>query len=253
MHHERGVANATIQTISEGRDVTLTQVLNNGQKVGTHLELLNVSGVLSSSVDRVLSLATSEVVTALGGRSRTVSFSFGKFVKEDAVTPPAIVVEQGQRTNALVEHVQVTGIQQHALGGNQGFTSNLKGAGLSRLAGVRRASVFLKHHKDFLLGDVTAVGGTNSLVGDTLAAILSTRISPELVAVELNGLAGLASKVVNNHGLYCHLADVSRMGTVEFRAQNLRKVGINEHLCLSSSVAGQGCQVKDLDKIVLSK
>jgi hypothetical protein len=43
------------------------------------------------------------------------------------------------------------------------------------------------------------------------------------------------------------------MGTVEFRAQNLRKVGINEHLCLSSSVAGQGCQVKDLDKIVLSK
>jgi hypothetical protein len=113
--------------------------------------------------------------------------------------------------------------------------------------------LFLKHHKDFLLGDVTAIGGTNGLVGNALAAILSTRAAPELVAVELNGLAGLAGKVVDDHGLYCHLADVSRMGAVEFRAQDFRKVVINEHLCLSSSVAGQGCQVKDLDKIVLSK
>jgi hypothetical protein len=31
-------------------------------------------------------------------------------------------------------------------------------------------------------------------------------------------LTGLTSKVVDNHGLYCHLGDVSRVRTVKFRA-----------------------------------
>jgi hypothetical protein len=237
VHHEGRIANTTIQTISKGRNVALTQVLNNGQKVGTYLELLNVGSVLRCSVYRVLSLTAREVVTTLAGRCRTIGFCLRQFVKEDAVTPPAIVVEQGQGTDALVEHIQVTGVQQHALGGNQSFTSNLKGAGLSRIAGVSRTGVFLKHHQDFLLGDVTAVGGTDGLVSDAFAAVLSTRAAPELVAVELNSLTRLGSKVVDNHGLYCHLADVGRVGAVKFRAQNFRKICIKKHFLLSSSVA----------------
>jgi len=54
-------------------------------------------------------------------------------------------------------------------------------------------------------------------------------------------LARLGSKVVDNHGLYSHLANVSRVGTVEFRAQNLRKICIKKHFLLSSSIAGDDC------------
>jgi hypothetical protein len=37
-------------------------------------------------------------------------------------------------------------------------------------------------------------------------------------------LTGLAGEVVDNHGLNRHFSDVSRVGTVEFRTQNLWKV-----------------------------
>jgi len=43
---------------------------------------------------------------------------------------------------------------------------------------------------------------------------------------------------VDNHGLNRHFRDVSRVGTIEFRTENLWKVVINEHFVLSSSVAG---------------
>ncbi len=72
------------------------------------------------------------------------------------------------RTDGLVEHVEVATIQQKALSSDQGLTSNLEGRRLGRIAGVRRTGVFLKHHQDFFLGDVTAVSGTDGLVGNTL-------------------------------------------------------------------------------------
>jgi hypothetical protein len=96
VHHERGIANTTIQAISEGGNVALAQVLNNGQKVSTHLELLNLSSIFSGCIAGILGLVTREVVTTLARRCRTISFCLGQFVKEDAVTPAAIVVEQGQ-------------------------------------------------------------------------------------------------------------------------------------------------------------
>jgi hypothetical protein len=140
VHHEGGIADATIQTIREGRNVTLTQVLNNVQQVGTNLELLDIVIVLSGGVGDttggILGLTASEVVATLSGGGNTVGFGFGEFVKEHAVAPAAIVVEQGQAADRLVEHVEVTGVQQQALGGNQGFPSNLEGAGLGRIARI---------------------------------------------------------------------------------------------------------------------
>gem|GEM_PF-6591754 len=187
VHHEGGIHDGAIQAISVSRNVTLTEVLNNSQQVSLDRELLGLGAVLIGGVGNatggILGLATSEVVTTLRSRGGTVCFSFGQFVNEDAVTPTAIVVEQGQRTDALVEHVQVAGIQQETLSGHQGFTSNLEGAGLGCITRVRRTGVLLKHNKHLLLGDVAAVGGANGLVSNALTAVLGTRSTPELVAV----------------------------------------------------------------------
>jgi hypothetical protein len=49
-----------------------------------------------------------------------------------------------------VEHVQVTGVQQQALGGNQGFTCNLEGRRLGRIARVRRAGIKLLSQEFFI-------------------------------------------------------------------------------------------------------
>jgi hypothetical protein len=40
-----------------------------------------------------------------------------------------------------VEDVEVTGVQQQSLGGNQGFASNLEGRRLSGVAGICRSGV----------------------------------------------------------------------------------------------------------------
>jgi hypothetical protein len=84
------------------------------------------------------------------------------------------------------------------------------------------------------------------LVSHTSTAVLGPRVAPELIAIKLNGLTRLASKVVNNHGLYCHLTDISGVRAIQLSTQNLREVVIKEHFSLSSSTQDDYL-VKDSD------
>ncbi len=100
VHHEDGIADAAIQTVGESRNVALTQILNNSQKVGTNRELLNLVAILSNGVRNtpkgILGLTTSEVVTTLGVRSLTLGNGFQQFVDENPITPTTIVIQQSQ-------------------------------------------------------------------------------------------------------------------------------------------------------------
>ena len=50
-----------------------------------------------------------------------------------------------------------------------------------------------------------------------------------VLTVELNGLAGLLGKIVDNHGLNRHLDDVCGVRPIKFGTKKLRKIIINPH------------------------
>jgi hypothetical protein len=58
-----------------------------------------------------------------------------------------------------VEDVEVTGVQQQTLGGNQGFASNLEGRRLSCVAGICRSGVLTQGDEDLVLHDITCGSG----------------------------------------------------------------------------------------------
>ena len=132
VHHRGRIHDAAVVTISEGRDVALTHVLDDFQKVSGHVKL----GRFTSCVVDALGFATRQVITTLVFASNTIGFGLQQFVCEDAVTPAAIVVQQGQRTDGLVEDIEVTGVKQQALSGNQGFASNLESRRLGAVTSI---------------------------------------------------------------------------------------------------------------------
>jgi hypothetical protein len=67
------------------------------------------------------------------------------------------------------------------------------------------------------------------LVLGTLAAGLRAGVTEEAVTIQLHGLTRLLGEVVDNYRLAGHLHDISRMGAVQFRTQQLGKVVIDEH------------------------
>ena len=129
MHHRGRIHDAAVVAVSEGRDVALTHVLDDFQQVGLDVELGGFASFVGhtqgAKATGILFFATGQVVTTLLGISFATSFSFQEFVSEHPVAPAAVVIKQGQRTDGLVEDVQVSGVQQQTLSGNQGFTSHL--------------------------------------------------------------------------------------------------------------------------------
>ena len=120
-HHEAwGSQMQRSQPVSEGRRVlrmrsSLTTVSSVGTQRRTRLRMKpHIGGgvVELRPVGNPLGLAEGEVVTTLKAPEAALSgFSFGsEFVEEHAVAPAAIVVQQSQRTDALVEHEQVPGV-----------------------------------------------------------------------------------------------------------------------------------------------
>jgi len=169
------------------------------------------------------------VVTALGVAGLATRLSLEQLVQEHTIAPTTVVVEQGQRTDGLVEHVEVPGVQQETLSGHQGLASNLEGAREIGVVRIRRAGVLTQRHKHLVLDDRTAVGSTDRLVLGTLAAGLRTGVTEETVTIQLHGLTRLLCEVVDYDGLASHLHDISRVGAVQFRTQQLGKVVIDEH------------------------
>jgi hypothetical protein len=62
------------------------------------------------------------------------------------------------------------------------------------------------------------------LVLGALTLSLGPRVAPETVTIKLNGLTRLFGEVVDNDRLGCHLHNVSWMGTVQLRTQQLREI-----------------------------
>ena len=109
--------------------------------------------------------------------------SFQKLVSKDAVAPAAIVIQQRQATDGLVEHVEVARIKQQTLGSDQGFTCNFESRRLRRIAGISRPRVFPQSDQHLVLHNVACGSGSKSLIGCTLAGLLSTWLTPEAIAV----------------------------------------------------------------------
>ena len=179
VHHCRGIGNTAVVAVSEGGDVALAHVLDHLQQVGLDVELGGLTGGIGCNGGAGAGLAEGEVVTALGVRSLAVGISFEQFVGKHPIAPTTVVVEQSQRTDGLVENVQVSGVQQQTLSGQQGFTSHLEGGGSSGVRRICRTGVLLKVHKNLVFNDIAARRSTKSLISGTLSRILSTRITPE--------------------------------------------------------------------------
>ena len=237
--HERRIGDTTVVTVSKHRGIPLAEFLNNFQQVGLNVKLVTLgsvfsSGVRSQSGRTSLDFAVGVVVTALGIGSRAASFRFRELVKEDAIAPTTVVIKQGQRTDGLVEHVEVPGVQQQTLSGHQSLTSNFEGAREVGVVRVSRAGVLTQRHKHLVLNDGAAVGRTDRLVLGALTLSLGSRVAPETITVKLNGLTGLFGKVVDNDRLGCHFHNVSWMGTVQLRTQQLREIVIDKHVGYSA-------------------
>ena len=146
VHHRGGVDDAAVVTVSEGGDVALAHVLDHFEQVGLDIELGGFASFVGDAKGGVgvgeLLLTTGQVVTALDFVGLATSFCFEQLVSEDAVTPAAVVIEQGEAADGLVEHVEVAGVQQQALGRDQRFTGNFESRGLGCVAVVGRAGVF---------------------------------------------------------------------------------------------------------------
>jgi len=222
----------------EHRNVALTQALDNVQEVSLDVELETLRGVLGSGVcangDTGLGVVVGIVVAALGVAGLATRLRLEQLVQEHTIAPATIVVEEGQRTDGLVEHVEVPGVQQKTLSGHQGLASNLEGAREIGVVRIRRAGVLTQRHKHLVLDDRTAVGSTDRLVLGTLAAGLGAGVTEETVTIQLHGLTRLLGKVVDYDGLASHLHDISRVGAVQFRTQQLGKVVIDEHNSFSA-------------------
>ena len=59
-----------------------------------------------------------------------------------------------------------------------------------------------------------------------------------VLTVELNGLTGLLTEIVYNHGLNRHLDDVTGMGPVELSAEQFGEIVVNPHRDLHSKLIG---------------
>jgi hypothetical protein len=180
VHQERGITNATIETVLVGRSVALTQRLDHTEEVifNVELSLLGV-GIGQGTRGEV----TGEVVTALGIGGLTFGDSFQEFVNEHPIAPTAVVIQKGEATDGLVEGGQITGVQQQTLGGNKSFPSNLESAGLSGIARISRTGVLTKSNLYFVLNDITAVSSTNGLLSRAFPRFLRTGVSEEPVAI----------------------------------------------------------------------
>jgi hypothetical protein len=96
-------------------------------------------------------------------------------------TPAAIVVQESQRTDGLVEHVKVPRVQQKTLSGHQSLTSNFKGAreiGVVRISGT---SVLTKRHKHLIFHNRAAVCSTDRLILGAFPLGFSSRVAPETI------------------------------------------------------------------------
>ena len=96
--------------------------------------------------------------------------------------------------------VQIAGVQQQTLGGNQGLTSHLEGGRLGCIAGIGGACVFPQSYENFVFDDVACGCRTEGLVSSTFPRFLSARLAPEAVPVELNGLSWLLAALCYRKG-----------------------------------------------------
>ena len=91
-------------------------ILDDFKQVGLDVKLGRftsfVGDAQGAQAARVLLFTARQVVTALLLVSFATSFGFQEFVSEHPVAPAAVVIKQGQRTDGLVEHVEVAGVQQ---------------------------------------------------------------------------------------------------------------------------------------------
>ena len=162
-------------------------------------------------------------------RRQATSLSFEQFVGEHAVAPAAVVVQQGQRTDGLVEDIQVAGVQQQTLSSDQGLAGHLEGGRLGCIAGVSGTGVLTQSHQHFVLDDVACGCAAQGLISGALAGLLGAGLAPEAVTIQLHGLTGLLGEIVDHNGLHCHLNDVGRVGPIKFCTKKLRKVIVNPH------------------------
>ena len=172
--------------LSESGDVALTHVLDHFEEVSFDAELGGFTrgiGDTQGAAGTTLGLAAGEVVTALVRVSLTVGFGLKQFVGEHAVAPATIVVQQCQRTDGLVEDVEVASVQKQTLGSDQSFAGHLEGGGLCRIARVSRTGVLLKSHQDLVLHDVACRCATQSLICGALTRLLGSGLAPEAIQV----------------------------------------------------------------------
>jgi len=113
----------------------------------------------------------------------TTGLGLEQFVQEHTVAPSAVVIQQGQRTDGLVEHVEVPRVQQQTLSGHQSLTSNFEGAREVGVVWICRTGVLTQRHQHFVLNDGPAVSSTDGLILGTLTISFRTRIAPETIAV----------------------------------------------------------------------
>jgi hypothetical protein len=92
---------------------------------------------------RTNSEITRVVVTTLGVRSLTLRNGFQEFINEHPITPAAIIIQESQRTDRLMESSQVTCIEQETLSGNQCLARDFKSTRLSRITRICGACVTL--------------------------------------------------------------------------------------------------------------
>ena len=197
MHHRGRIHDAAVVAISESRDVALTHVLDDFEEVSLDVELGAFAGGIGNtqgSAGTAFGLCRQAGSSRLALVSSTVGFGFQEFVSEHPIAPAAIVVQQGQRTDGLVEHVQVAGIKQQTLSGDEGFASHLEGGRLCGIAGIGGTGVLAQSDEHFVLHDVACGSRSQGLVGGPLTGLLGTRLAPEAVTIQLHGLAGLLEK-----------------------------------------------------------
>ena len=231
MHHCSGIYDATVVTVSKRWDIALTHVFDNLKEISLDIKLGRFASCISSNVwsTRSFCFATGEIISALLFWSFASGFSLKQFISEYAVAPTAVVIKQRQATNWLVKYVEITGIKQQTLSGDQGLASYFESRRLSGVARIGRTGVLAQGDKDFILDDVACGSRSKCLISCALAGLLSAGLTPEAVTIKLHGLTRLLRKIVYYYGLNCHLNDVCRMRTVKFCTKKLRKIIINPH------------------------
>ena len=98
-------------------------------------------------------------------------------------TPAAIVVQEGQRTDGLVEHIKVPTIQQQTLSGHQSLASNFESTREVSVIRISRTCILAKRNKDLILYDRTAVSSTDRLILGPFTLGFRTRGSPETIQI----------------------------------------------------------------------